>query len=69
MKTTGYGTNSLCFRGPKVWNVFPAEIKSAQNVQHFESLKNNCFHNYATVPFQQIIANANSEVALCLWGS
>ncbi|MCP3922493.1 MAG: reverse transcriptase family protein [Desulfobacterales bacterium] len=44
-RTTAYGINSLCFQGPKIWNVLPAELKSATNVKQFKNLTKNWFLN------------------------
>ncbi len=36
MKTTNDGIKSLRVQGPKIWNSFPAEIKSARNTKQFK---------------------------------
>ena len=42
--TTSYGTESLRILGPKIWDLLPSDIKSADNLQSFQTkIKNwNC---------------------------
>ena len=35
-KTTGYGTESACFLGSKIWHAMPSYIKESQTLSNFE---------------------------------
>ena len=37
-KSTGYGVNSLAFRGSLVWNNFQSQITESQTSEEFNSL-------------------------------
>ena len=36
IKTVHYGTESLSFLGPKIWELVPLEIKSSQSLEEFK---------------------------------
>ena len=36
IKTVRYGTESLSFLGPKIWELVPLEIKSSQSLEEFK---------------------------------
>ena len=36
-KTVLHGTETLSFRGPKIWAIVPSDIKNSQSLQEFKS--------------------------------
>ena len=37
-KSKGYGTDTLCSLGPKIWNHMPSDIKNSENLDIFKTL-------------------------------
>ena len=47
VKTVHYGTESLSFLGPKIWELVPLEIKSSQSLEGFKKKIKSCIpENY-----------------------
>ena len=69
VRPTNYGIKSLNFKGPKIWNSLPDEIKTDQNTKQFKNsiktwfLSNKCAGSFCNKWF--VSTQAIFEVALC----
>ena len=52
VKTVNYGTESLTYFEPKIWNITPAEIKEAKSLETFKAkVKKWVPHGYHVFTF------------------